>query len=891
MRKKRKNTFGKQRIVSVVFYTANLILLFFPWIIVNEYRLNLFQLAQRMRNSEFQGLFDALAESDIETAKTVIRIELVLFGLAALFSIFYLITVLLRKNWKMNIVTIGWTVVILFIHVSGYSILDICTDMILGMIFPGVIFSVAVAELAAIKIMDIWQETKKATAVSQIKDEQEKEERKERLAFEGKYSKLFYRFVWKNFRKNWKDYILLLICSIVIFAFCVIGTGLQKMLKQNAENGSTGYLFQGMNTILMNAVIPVGIISVFIIIILVLYYLRCRSKSYGIFLTLGMRKKTLYYFVAMEFVSLFFVTAAVGGTIGTGVLAVFAGRSKQLLGEHIDLSVIGIDVYLKAAGLLLLVFLISFMIARNLFVDFNIGKSTDLKAVRERFPGKWRKGFLVSGMLVCVYSIYAYKQLRNFENVYLLLLFFASLFLVWRNGLAQWLAKERKRRNYLRNLLVHNQLYHRSRTNAGYICALTVMLFCVLFYFSFQMISADIAEDGNTLYPYDIVCAADDGDDDIFQELEEKYEIDLQSYPMVRISNYDSTERVEAGMLQGDPPQGQQIGISESTYHLLKKKLDRSYEEKPLGLDDEGESVYIVHQQDKSVKAQPVDFYMSRKKPLLHVGQPREFADSFDPNSGFHYKTIAGEEIGSLTGTFRQGLRDNLVVFSDTYFEKAQELWKTTDISTGKQLPEEEEKIPGVNIRQGPAKLILINCDPNEAENISADLEEFRERHKEDEKYDAAVSCCYMKSEAMESLKTERLMKKIMNLMVIIVFLLAYVGLLSVKMATESDMVLRRTEFFTCIGMKKKERKKLIKRELLNYYYFFPTLAAVICAFLYVIAVFCARQYQEMDILRYIGIMVPIWCGCLVSAGMMTVCLVAVYVWKSERKNEKVYQR
>lgn len=101
MRKKRKNTFEKQRIVSVVFYAANLILLFFPWITVNEYRLNLFQLAQRMRNSEFQGLFDALAESDIETAKTVIRIELVLFGLVALFSIFYLITVLLRKNWKM----------------------------------------------------------------------------------------------------------------------------------------------------------------------------------------------------------------------------------------------------------------------------------------------------------------------------------------------------------------------------------------------------------------------------------------------------------------------------------------------------------------------------------------------------------------------------------------------------------------------------------------------------------------------------------------------------------------------------------------------------------------------------------------------------------------------
>lgn len=887
MEKRDENIFEKTKIVSIISYLINLILLFFPWIVVNNYRFNVFQLAQRMKNSNFEGLFDAVEGSDIETIKTIICIELFLFGLIALFSIFYIVTVLLRKDWKLNIITIGLIMVVLFIHVSGYSILDICTDTILGVAFPGVYFLVSIAELVTIKIMGIWKDAKKEAAISHIKDEREKAEKKERLAFKGRYNKLFYRFIWKNFKKNWKDYILLLICSIVIFTFCVIGFGMHKMLNQNEKYAGIGHVYEGMNAILMNAVIPVGIISVFIIIVLVFYYLRCRSKSYGIFLTLGMRKKTLFYFVAMEFVSLFLITIVIGGIMGTGVLTVFSAKSKQLLGEHIGLSVVGVFTYLKSAGLMILVFLISFMAARDIFVDFSIGKSTDLKATREKLPGKWRKGFLILGIFLCIYSIYEYKQLRNFENVYLLLLFFAGLFLDLHNGITEWLARERKGRNYLKKLMLHNQLYHKSRTNTGYIWAFAIIQFCVLFYFSFQMISVEIAEDEDTLYPYDIVCIADDDDDDIFQELEEKYKIDIQSYPMVRISNYDSTEMLEAGMLQSKPPQGQQIGISESTYHLLKKQLDESYEESPLNLDNEGERIYIVHQQDKSVKAQPIDFWLYTKNPFLHVGKPCEYADVYADGSGFYARTVEGEEIGSLIGTFRQGLRDNLVVFSDTYFTKAQELWKTTDIWTGKQLSEGDEKILDVNIQQGPTKLILINCSSNNAEDIISDLSEFRERHKEDEKYDATVSCCYTKLEAVQSLKTERLMKRVMNFMVIIIFLLAYIRLFGVKMATESEMVSKRAEFLTCIGMRKKERKRLIKREMLNYYYFVPTLIAVICATLYTIAVFCARQYQKTDILRYIRIMIPSWCGGLVSVGIVTACLVMVYVWKSEGKNGK----
>lgn len=63
------------------------------------------------------------------------------------------------------------------------------------------------------------------------------------------------------------------------------------------------------------------------------------------------------------------------------------------------------------------------------------------------------------------------------------------------------------------------------------------------------------------------------------------------------------------------------------------------------------------------------------------------------------------EEIGSLIGCFRQGKLENIVVFSDAYFKKAQGMWKYTNILTGDKIEEKALRIDGVTIKQGPTKL------------------------------------------------------------------------------------------------------------------------------------------------------------------------------------------
>ena len=302
-------------------------------------------------------------------------------------------------------------------------------------------------------------------------------------------------------------------------------------------------------------------------------------------------------------------------------------------------------------------------------------------------------------------AIFEYRQLRNHESMYLLFAFFAGIFLLIRFVGAGYLRRAKKTPAYLPQMLNRNHLYYKSKTTARYVLALTILNVCAVFYFLFQVVSVTIAEEPESLYPYDFVCIADDGDDAIFDRIKNGYQAKIIEYPMVRVANADKTEQNE-GVQQGKRPQGQQIGISESTYKQLKKYVDPSYKEEAMHLDRNGKKIYLVHQQDRSVKAQPVDWTFGKKKPFLHIGLPCEYYTLYSPSKAYPKRTIEGEEIGSLIGCFRQGKLENIVVFSDAYFKKAQGMWKYTNILTGDKIEEKALRIDGVTIKQGPTKLV-----------------------------------------------------------------------------------------------------------------------------------------------------------------------------------------
>ena len=71
---------------------------------------------------------------------------------------------------------------------------------------------------------------------------------------------------------------------------------------------------------------------------------------------------------------------------------------------------------------------------------------------------------------------------------------------------------------------------------------------------------------------------------------------------MVRVTNVDNSEKLDDARAV-IMPQGQHIGISETTYKELNKALGKKSEKMNLSAD--GKEIYIIYQQDKSTKAHP----------------------------------------------------------------------------------------------------------------------------------------------------------------------------------------------------------------------------------------------------------------------------------------------
>lgn len=883
----------KRKIVSLIFYILNLGLFIFPWIQVGEENYNILKFAMVQAKSGVAPLMEqaGVPLGQLGLIQGAVGIEVFLMLLYLVLSVIYIVTVLCNKKKALNLAVLAVGVVTAYLHNQ----------------FPGTIKTLAPSELTTAislffiliptieyfttMVMDRWDETVTESRAFEAEEKAWKEEVKRRLAFAGKYDRPFYHVVWKNFKANWKDYILLLFCCILIISFVVVGFGVQKLMS--IEYSLAGIqVLNGLGAILINAIMPLAIVSVFIIVMLLFYYLKCRAKNYGVFLTLGMRRKALYYFAGLEFASVFLIAVVFGSILGTVVLLIFTHYSEILIGMAMDFSAIGVMTYLKAFLTVILVFGVSALAAKEIFVDFNVGKSTDLRAIGEPFPKKFRKVILAAGVVVCVFCLWQYSLVKNFEKVHFLIGYFAGLFVVIRYGLAEYLLRSRRKKKYLHRAVTESQLFHKSKTASGYIIALAIMQICVMFYFSFQVISPVIVEDNDTIFPYELVCIADDEDNDIFQSLVEDHGVLCFSVPMVRVTNYDTTEKWEA---RGEvAPQGQHIGISETQYHALKKLLDPEYEAKDLGLDAEGECVYIVHQQDKSTKAQPVDFYGTAKRPILMAGQPTQ--GNIDVarlsrnhnDTAFRYRKIVGEEFGSLTGAFRQGLRENIIVFSDEYFEVAKDLWEITDINSGilmnSQYYEMFYKDFGV-AKKGPTKLVLFEDIPEEKmEIVEKYMQEFKERHADDEAYDASVSSLYWKQDGVKNLQTERFMKMVMNILVIAIFFVMNIILVAIKMLSELDANRRRADFLTCMGMYKKDRDKLIYKEILVDHHLIPMVISMVSALAFTFVVFHARMYTMSDIQNYLKYMLPMWGVYLVASTFVIGILSIIYARTVEGK-------
>ena len=744
-------------------YGMILIFIQLPWVVLKGKNYSIYAAYFRIKAKGIKALSE-MAASVWDGNLTIIRIQLILLIVFQIVIVLHIVTQWLHKEYYLNIAALVVLGVYIVVNESGFGMLaDNSTKTIL---IPAIIMIFVMAEVLISKILDVWKDAKESAEIFAEKEREEKEEERRRLYFPGNYTKLFYQMVWHNFKYDWKDYGLLLFCGVIVSAFSFAGLGIYQMMAK-AHRAENFLLGEGLGRILLNAMLPMAVCAIFLMVFVLVFYMKKWTQNYSVFVTLGIRKKALYTIIGIEIAVAFLCSLIAGGLLGNMIMFLFRKVIFSMLAKGIVLSKVTWLTYVKGTLVVLAVYIIALMATRDIVSDFNLVRASIRNIAKEPMPQRRTKLFITAGIIICMIAIFEYRQLRNHESMYLLFAFFAGIFLLIRFVGAGYLRRAKKTPAYLPQMLNRNHLYYKSKTTARYVLALTILNVCAVFYFLFQVVSVTIAEKPESLYPYDFVCIADDGDDAIFDRIKNGYQAKIIEYPMVRVANADKTEQNE-GVQQGKRPQGQQIGISESTYKQLKKYVDPSYKEEAMHLDRNGKKIYLVHQQDRSVKAQPVDWTFGKKKPFLHIGLPCEYYTLYSPSKAYPKRTIEGEEIGSLIGCFRQGKLENIVVFSDAYFKKAQGMWKYTNILTGDKIEEKALRIDGVTIKQGPTKLVLIQADPKYQKAIEKKMKKLEKNHTYEAQYDFEVHCWYSKKTAVNDLKTEYTMKLIINTFVLL---------------------------------------------------------------------------------------------------------------------------
>jgi len=673
-----------------------------------------------------------------------------------------------------------------------------------------------------------------------------------------------YKHIWEN----------TLICHIFsgigiggILAIVVVRNSIaNQVVSKNTLNALT-------NTI-SDILIPLFIVFAFLLVNLLSYYFKENVEILNIFYMLGIKKSDQRFFLGNLFGSIFLVDLAVGIIFGKILLWISEFVLQRLSKYNFDFTITLLSIII-----VFVVWAVLFLIVLALSYDSWLKRSYK-STTMERLPKRHNKmGIIISIVLISIF-VYIYSNLVRFENKEILVVILLGAYLLVRFYTANSV-NYKDTSEKISKVIKNNWRRGHSRTDTIFSSIVILIIICTVFVANLNISTVLTSGNIEESYPFDIVCYAYSEDQEKYEDIAERYELEMISFPMVRVSNMDTTDAIES---KGETPiQGQQIGISESTYHDLKKYTNAQCKKEDLGLDAEGEKIYIVHQQEQSVRAQPIDYWLWSSRPLIHIGQPclsmgygkAVMAREWD--IGYSFKTIIDEEIGSLIGIFDcTGKQENIIVFSNEYFEIAKEEWKTRNIYTGEPITEEEKEFVAELTKEGPSQLILLNgVNEKNRTLLMEELKEIESLHSDDFTYNKIVRNLYDKESAMSDMVGMQAMKLSIGFLQILLFVVMMVEVLLVEIITFKDEFKKRDTLLDCLGMEKKQRDSLMKRDLLRTIHTGEIVAIIISIGLYV-AVFKARMF-EMEVIRancvyvfLVGLLTLLIIECLLQVAVRT---------------------
>src|SRR5699024_7662177 len=115
---------------------------------------------------------------------------------------------------------------------------------------------------------------------------------------------------------------------------------------------------QGLGMILLKGMIPIAVCCCFLMVFLLIFYLRKWMAGCSIFMTLGIRRKTLYIILAVEILFCYLFSIVFGSISGNILTRFLKIELIRELGTETTLAPVTVRSYLIMAGVLTVLYVV-----------------------------------------------------------------------------------------------------------------------------------------------------------------------------------------------------------------------------------------------------------------------------------------------------------------------------------------------------------------------------------------------------------------------------------------------------------------------------------------------------------------------------------------------------
>lgn len=591
---------------------------------------------------------------------------------------------------------------------------------------------------------------------------------------------MIYRVIMKNFKSNFKNYILFFACNTIAITELFIFLGINDVILRAVTDVTVAMTFK------WDFMIAAGLVTIIAVAMMVFsmkYYMQLRAKDYSFFVVLGMKNKTSYLLLFTEYMLGCIVSFVIGVLMGNIVLFGIQKKLADMAPGLIQVSRVSGTVYKNICILSFCIMIGVFAILLVWMDGKNLSALMVKGDVKEKRPvSKW--WFLLSllGIGVIVFAVHEYQR-GEWGYIYSHIELPIGMFIVLAFGggiVLEWVKSKRK--FYLRNILKLNQLDSRYQNSLLIIGMLLFIHFFALTYINVEISSALPLTVPRESYPYDVVWMAQGKDHHFCEDLAEKYQGEITEYPMIRITTWYENEH---------------IGISESTYQKMTgKSFNLKDREIVVGVEDTGyKKEELV---TKQIEEGTYDYlHLGKYIPEMEISNL--MLSQIEEHEEYHYdvKKVFTQNVLGKYG--QDDYYENLIVFSDKYFE---EQWK--------EIAENSEE---------PSVLELFTFPKENRENAWKELrnqadKEGVEVYQNANSGKARISICFGTDEFLQNQKMNTIFKVSSKLFILISLFFSAVFIMAIKVLFDLPFYQRKYEFLNRMGMRKREKRKNLRSEI-----------------------------------------------------------------------------